>query len=236
MVTQRPDPGGSYPQEKKKATRREASHVQRRLVLATPYVPAREAQFVRYSHQHWMEAGLNGSSLVTWVENVDVREKEDEMHAILKPFVESSFCIRERVVGFQLFNDRQSALSTPRAALWSSSHLITSLRLPSRHTEPTSIGTYVERQLLVQALANITMGPDPRNCISVLAMSNHKEILILQECCTDATGSYVIFAPITPDVFLSMLYGVDQDIPLMPFGFSILPNVSGSILDGTLPQ
>ncbi|KAK9912097.1 hypothetical protein M0R45_035972 [Rubus argutus] len=48
------------------------------------------------------------------------------------------------------------------------------------------------------------------------------------------TGSYVIFAPITPDVFQSMLYGVDQDIPLMPFGFSILPNVSGSILDGTL--
>ncbi|KAK9943072.1 hypothetical protein M0R45_008693 [Rubus argutus] len=46
--------------------------------------------------------------------------------------------------------------------------------------------------------------------------------------------SYVIFAPITPDVFQSMLYGVDQDIPLMPFGFSILPNVSGSILDGTL--
>ncbi|KAK9911586.1 hypothetical protein M0R45_035482 [Rubus argutus] len=33
----------------------------------------------------------NGSSLVTWVENVDVREKEDEVHAILKPFVESSF-------------------------------------------------------------------------------------------------------------------------------------------------
>ncbi|KAK9943284.1 hypothetical protein M0R45_008898 [Rubus argutus] len=53
---------------------------------------------------------------------------------------------------------------------------------------------------LVQALANITTGPDPRNCISVLAMSNHKEILILQECCTDATGSYVIFAPITPDI------------------------------------
>ncbi|KAK9929807.1 hypothetical protein M0R45_026888 [Rubus argutus] len=86
----------------------------------------------------------------------------------------------------------------------------------------------------VQALVNITTGPDPRNCISVLAMSNHKDILILQECCTDATGSYVIFAPISPDVFQSMLYGVDQEVPLMPFGFSILPNVSGSILDGTL--
>ncbi|KAK9901752.1 hypothetical protein M0R45_002023 [Rubus argutus] len=38
----------------------------------------------------------------------------------------------------------------------------------------------------------------------------------------------------SPDVFQSMLYGVDQEVPLMPFGFSILPNVSGSILDGTL--
>ncbi|KAK9912096.1 hypothetical protein M0R45_035971 [Rubus argutus] len=95
------------------------------LVLTTPYVPAREAQFVRYSHQQldgsWIVVDVsvdelrqfhrpstrsvcrkrpsgclirdmqNGSSLVTWVENVDVREKEDEMHAILKPFVESSF-------------------------------------------------------------------------------------------------------------------------------------------------
>ncbi|KAK9922836.1 hypothetical protein M0R45_031280 [Rubus argutus] len=95
------------------------------LVLATPYIPAREAQFVRYSHQQldgsWIVVDVsvdelrqfhrpstrsvcrkrpsgclirdmqNGSSLVTWVENVDVREKEDEMHAILKPFVESSF-------------------------------------------------------------------------------------------------------------------------------------------------
>ncbi|KAK9942630.1 hypothetical protein M0R45_008284 [Rubus argutus] len=118
-------------------------------VLATPYVPAREAQFVRYSHQQldgsWIIVDVsvdelrqfhrpstrsvcrkrpsgclirdmqNGSSLVTWVENVDVREKEDEMHAILKPFVESSFAL-ERVVGLQLFNDRQSALSTPRVS------------------------------------------------------------------------------------------------------------------------
>ena len=57
----------------------------------------------------------NGSSLVTWVKNVDVREKEDDVHAILKPFVESSFAL-ERVIGLQLFNDWQSALSTPQVS------------------------------------------------------------------------------------------------------------------------
>jgi homeobox-leucine zipper protein len=87
---------------------------------------------------------------------------------------------------------------------------------------------------LVQELVRISTGPDPRNCISVLAFSRNNDFLILQECSTDATGSYVIFAPIEKAVFQSMLCGVDQEIPLMPFGFFILPNVSGSILDGTL--
>jgi homeobox-leucine zipper protein len=87
---------------------------------------------------------------------------------------------------------------------------------------------------LVQELARFSTGPDPRNCISVLAFSRHNDLFILQECCTDATGSYVIFAPIEKAVFQSMLCGVNQEIQLMPFGFFILPNVSGSILDGTL--
>ncbi|KAK9943302.1 hypothetical protein M0R45_008915 [Rubus argutus] len=54
------------------------------------------------------------------------------------------------------------------------------------------------------------------------------------ECSTDETGSFVIFAPIEKADFQSLLCGVDQEIQLMPFGFYILPNVSGSILDGTL--
>ncbi|KAK9932361.1 hypothetical protein M0R45_019601 [Rubus argutus] len=60
------------------------------------------------------------------------------------------------------------------------------------------------------------------------------DILLLQECSTDETGSFVIFAPIEKADFQSLLCGVDQEIQLMPFGFYILPNVSGSILDGTL--
>jgi len=86
----------------------------------------------------------------------------------------------------------------------------------------------------VHELATLSTGPDPRNCISVLAISRHNDLLLLQECSTDETGSFVIFAPIEKALFQSLLSGVDHDVPLMPFGFSILPNVSGSILDGTL--
>ena len=87
----------------------------------------------------------------------------------------------------------------------------------------------------VHVLANFTTGSDPRNCISVFAISNHSDFLILQECCTNATGSYVIYAPINQAIFQSLLCGVDPGpFPMMPSGFSILPNVSGEILDGTL--
>ncbi|KAK9922648.1 hypothetical protein M0R45_031103 [Rubus argutus] len=249
----------------------------------------------------------NGSSLVTWVENVDVREKEDEMHAILKPFVESSFAFgasrwiatlqrqAERFIYSTGINispsdtpisqeGRRSLTMTANKMVvsfcndicnstyhhWTSSNKTRlktmevktnkrrgdlgkppglhrtggcTVELISSHNRVFDYLSDIQNRpqwermssgSSVQALVNITTGPDPRNCISVLAMSNHKDILILQECCTDATGSYVILAPISPDVFQSMLYGIDQEVPLMPFDFSILPNVSGSILDGTL--
>jgi homeobox-leucine zipper protein len=310
-------------------------------IVATPNVPAREAQFVRHSHQQldgsWIIVDVfvdelrqfhrpstrsvcrkrpsgclirdlqNGSSLVTWVENVDVREKEDDVHVILKPFVESGFAFgasrwistlqrqAERFIYSTGINispsdapispeGRRSLTMTANKMVvsfcndicnstyhhWTTSNKTRlktmevktnkcrgdpgkppglhrtagcTVELISSHLRVFEYLSNIQNRpqwerissgSSVQALANITTGSDPRNCISVLAMSNHKDILILQECCTDATGSYVIFAPITPDVFQSMIYGVDREIPLMPFGFSILPNVSGSTLDGTL--
>ena len=86
----------------------------------------------------------------------------------------------------------------------------------------------------MQEILNFSTGPDPRSCISILAISRHDNLLLLQECSTDETGSFVIFAPIDKATFQSLLSGVDYDVPLMPFGFCILPNVYGSILDGTL--
>ncbi|KAK9922611.1 hypothetical protein M0R45_031068 [Rubus argutus] len=134
---QRPDPGGLIPRRRRKLQGEEASHVSGACINNSPTFLAREAQFVRYSHQQldgsWIVVDVsvdelrqfhrpstrsvcrkrpsgclirdmqNGSSLVTWVENVDVREKEDEMHAILKPFVESSFAFNSSTTGRALY-------------------------------------------------------------------------------------------------------------------------------------
>ena len=87
----------------------------------------------------------------------------------------------------------------------------------------------------IHVLAHVTTGIDPRNCISVFAISSYNDFLILQECCTDATGSYVIYAPIDQTIFHTMLSEADPNpFPLMSSGFSILPNISEDTLDGTL--
>ncbi|KAK9937089.1 hypothetical protein M0R45_013906 [Rubus argutus] len=288
-------------------------HIFCSMVTERPDPGAREAQFVRYSHQQldgsWIIVDVsvdelrqfhrpltrsvcrkrpsgclirdmqNGSSLVTWVENVDVREKEDEVHAILKPFVESSFAFgasrwiailqrqAERFIYATGINISPSdALISPegRRSLtmtankmvvsfcndicnstyhhWTSSNKTRlktmEVKTNKRRGDPgkppglhRTAGCTVElissHNRVFDYLSDIQNRPQWER------MSSGSSVQAL-ECCTDATGSYVIFAPISPDVFQSMLYGVDQEVPLMPFGFSILPNVSGSILDGTL--
>ena len=91
----------------------------------------------------------------------------------------------------------------------------------------------------VNVIANIVTGLDPRNCISVLAFANQNDFLILQECFIDSTGSYLIYAAIDGATFQSMLSGDNPEpILLLPYGFSILPDVStarfGGNINGTL--
>jgi homeobox-leucine zipper protein len=310
-------------------------------VLPTPKVPAREAQFVRYSHQQldgsWIIVDVsvdelrqfqrpstrsvcrkrpsgclvrdmqNGSSLVTWVENVDVNDKTQDLHPKLTPFVESGFAFgarrwisilqvqAERFIYSTGINTspsdtpisqegRRSLAATAKKMVvsfctdvcnstyhhWSSSnktrektmHVKTNKRRGDPGKPPglhRTAGCTIElisshnrvfdylrdirnrpqwerisSNSIVHELASFSTGPDPRNCISVLAISRHNDILLLQECSTDETGSFVIYAPIDRASFQSLICGVDHDIPLMPFGFCILPNVSGSILEGTL--
>ncbi|KAK9905389.1 hypothetical protein M0R45_000228 [Rubus argutus] len=285
-------------------------------VLPTPKVPAREAQFVRYSHQQldgsWIVVDVsvdewrqfqrpstrsicrkkpsgclirdlqNGSSFVTWVENVDVREQDKALHPKLTPFVESGYCIwsealdsRTLQVQAERFIYSTGINTSPNVCNstyhnWSSSNKTREknmeVKTNKRRGDPgkppglhRTAGCTIElisshnrvfdylRDIqnrpqwerisptaIVHELATFSTGPDPRNCISVLAISRHNDILLLQECSTDETGSFVIFAPIEKADFQSLLCGVDQEIQLMPFGFYILPNVSGSILDGTL--
>uniref|UniRef100_A0A5B7A3X9 Putative homeobox-leucine zipper protein MERISTEM L1-like n=1 Tax=Davidia involucrata TaxID=16924 RepID=A0A5B7A3X9_DAVIN len=82
---------------------------------------------------------------------------------------------------------------------------------------------------LVQEMAHIANGRDPGNCVSLLrvnsANSSQSNMLILQESCSDATGSYVIYAPVDIVAMNVVLSGGDPDyVALLPSGFAILPD------------
>ncbi|KZV51409.1 hypothetical protein F511_20573 [Dorcoceras hygrometricum] len=82
---------------------------------------------------------------------------------------------------------------------------------------------------LVQEMAHIANGRDPGNSVSLLRVnssnSSQSNMLILQESCTDSTGSYVIYAPVDIVAMNVVLSGGDPDyVALLPSGFAILPN------------
>ena len=53
-------------------------------------------------------------------------------------------------------------------------------------------------------------------------------MLVLQESCTDSTGSYVIYAPVDIVAMNMVLSGGDPDyVALLPSGFAILPDGPG---------
>ncbi|KAJ1267156.1 hypothetical protein BS78_07G035000 [Paspalum vaginatum] len=91
----------------------------------------------------------------------------------------------------------------------------------------------------VQEMAHIANGHDHGNAVSLLrvnnANSNQSNMLILQECCTDATGSYVIYAPVDVVAMNVVLNGGDPDyVALLPSGFAILPDGPGAGGGGSL--
>ncbi|XP_051135177.1 homeobox-leucine zipper protein MERISTEM L1-like [Andrographis paniculata] len=86
---------------------------------------------------------------------------------------------------------------------------------------------------LVQEMAHIANGRDPGNAVSLLrvnsANSSQSNMLILQESCTDSTGSYVVYAPVDIVSMNVVLSGGDPDyVALLPSGFAILPDGSNS--------
>ncbi|PWA62465.1 homeobox-leucine zipper protein MERISTEM L1 [Artemisia annua] len=84
----------------------------------------------------------------------------------------------------------------------------------------------------MQEMAHIANGRDPGNCVSLLrvnsANSSQSNMLILQESSSDATGSYVIYAPVDIVAMNVVLSGGDPDyVALLPSGFAILPDGPG---------
>ncbi|CAF2141424.1 hypothetical protein HID58_006375 [Brassica napus] len=84
---------------------------------------------------------------------------------------------------------------------------------------------------MVQEITHIGNGREPRNFISLLRVNSgnpsQRNMLILQESCTDASGSYVIYTPVDIVATNVVLSGGDPDyMALLPSGFAILPDCS----------
>ncbi|PIA50686.1 hypothetical protein AQUCO_01200126v1 [Aquilegia coerulea] len=82
---------------------------------------------------------------------------------------------------------------------------------------------------VVQEMAHIANGRDPGNCVSLLrvnsANTNQSNMLIIQESCSDATGSLVVYAPVDAVAMNVVLNGGDPDyVALLPSGFAIFPD------------
>lgn len=81
----------------------------------------------------------------------------------------------------------------------------------------------------MQEMARIAKGHQNGNSVSLLRASavsaNQSSMLILQETCTDASGSIVVYAPVDiPAMQLVMNGGDSTYVALLPSGFAILPD------------
>lgn len=78
-------------------------------------------------------------------------------------------------------------------------------------------------------VAHIANGSNPGNCISLLRInvasnSSQSVELVLQESCSDESGSLVVYATIDVDAIQMAMNGEDPScIPLLPMGFVITP-------------
>ncbi|XXG75573.1 hypothetical protein AAC387_Pa08g0111 [Persea americana] len=97
-------------------------------------------------------------------------------------------------------------------------------------------------------VAHIANGSDPGNCISLLRInaasnsSQHVE-LMLQESCTDPSGSLVVYTTVDVNAIQVAMSGEDPSyIPLLPIGFVLLPtgptsdNSTSNHVDGLSPS
>ncbi|GAB2290968.1 Homeobox-leucine zipper protein ANTHOCYANINLESS 2 [Dionaea muscipula] len=81
----------------------------------------------------------------------------------------------------------------------------------------------------MQEMAHIAKGQDHGNCVSLLRASainaNQSSMLILQETCTDASGSLVVYAPVDiPAMHVVMNGGDSAYVALLPSGFAVVPD------------
>ncbi|XP_026448337.1 homeobox-leucine zipper protein HDG2-like isoform X2 [Papaver somniferum] len=99
-----------------------------------------------------------------------------------------------------------------------------------RHENSRSEWDILSNGGIVEEIAHIANGRDPGNCVSLLRVnqstnSSQSNMLILQESCTEATGSFVIYAPVDIPSMNDVINGGNPDnVALLPSGFAILPD------------
>uniref|UniRef100_A0A2K1R631 HD-ZIP family protein n=1 Tax=Populus trichocarpa TaxID=3694 RepID=A0A2K1R631_POPTR len=76
----------------------------------------------------------------------------------------------------------------------------------------------------VHVISHISNGTNPGNCISITHpfIPTENNMLILQESCTDSSGSMVVYAPLDIPAMNMVIGGADSSIiPILPSGFVI---------------
>ncbi|XAR67704.1 hypothetical protein NMG60_11002579 [Bertholletia excelsa] len=78
----------------------------------------------------------------------------------------------------------------------------------------------------VQTIANLAKGQDRGNAVTLQTIkSNEKSMWILQDSCTNAYESTVVYAPVDTAGMQSVMTGCDaSNVAVLPSGFSILPD------------
>ncbi|KAF3649658.1 Homeobox-leucine zipper protein GLABRA 2 [Capsicum annuum] len=77
----------------------------------------------------------------------------------------------------------------------------------------------------VQSVANLAKGQDKGNAVSIQAVKLRENMWILQDTCTNAYESAVVYAPVDIAGMQSVITGCDSsNIAMLPSGFSILPD------------
>ncbi|EXB74519.1 Homeobox-leucine zipper protein GLABRA 2 [Morus notabilis] len=84
----------------------------------------------------------------------------------------------------------------------------------------------ISRTGSVESMANLAKGQDRGNAVSIQTMkSKENSMWILQDCCTNAYESMVVYAPVDITGMQSVMTGCDSsNLTVLPSGFSILPD------------
>ncbi|XP_054778062.1 homeobox-leucine zipper protein ROC8-like [Prosopis cineraria] len=119
----------------------------------------------------------------------------------------------------------------------------TSLWLPVLHQTVFDFFTDARRRYQWDVLSNenpehdeiarISNGTHPGNCIKIIReqpiIPDEKEMLILQETCTDALGSMLVYAPIDMPLINLCVRGTNTSlVPILPSGFMISGDATSS--------